>query len=162
MTLKPISRSNLETLRNWRNSWEIRKWCRQVGFISELDQELWYQRQNDDRTIKMFEIHSIDSLVGVAGFTSIDHIHRRAEFSLYIGTEHQRKGYARDGLKLLIELGFDELNLNLIWGECFSGNPALQLFKELGFHEDGVRSQFYFKDGKLIDAHLVSLLRSEC
>ena len=52
-------------------------------------------------------------------------------------------------------------NLNVIWGETFEGNHAYDMFLKLGMKHEGTRRQFYFKEGKHIDAHLVSITRQE-
>lgn len=149
-----------------RNNENIRKWCRQVGLIDDLQQESWLRKISTDPHIRMYSIKDIGSkvgqFVGVCGLTDIDHINQRAEFSCYIFPEMQRNGYACKALKLLFRHGFNDLNLNIIWGETFQGNPAYGLFiKKLGMKHEGTRSQFYFKNGKFIDAFLVSISRRE-
>jgi len=109
----------------------------------------------------MYGIRDGNNLVGVCGLTSIDWVNRRAEFSLYIASEYQGNGYGEAALRLLVEHGFNVLNLNSIWGEAFDGNPAINMFKKVGFIEEGRRRQFYFREGKYIDAILFSLMRSE-
>jgi ribosomal-protein-serine acetyltransferase len=146
--------------RRWRNEPEIMNWCRQSDVISDKAQERWFLNQEQDPSVKMYAIEA-DCFVGVCGFTSIDRISRRAEFSLYIAPEHQRRGLARKALKTLFTHGFINQNLNLIWGESFDQNPAISLFLELGMKQEGTRRDFYFKNGKFIDAHLFSMLYDE-
>lgn len=152
-----------EELRDWRNDSRIRQWCRQTSLISPRDQDRWMATQNDDKTIQMFAVIDPSSgvMVGVCGLTSIDLISRRAEFSLYIAPNKQGLGFGQMALKTLVKFGFDELGLNSIWGESFEGNPAMTMFKRVGFKLEGVRRQFYFKQGRFIDAHLFSILKSE-
>lgn len=109
----------------------------------------------------MYGVHADNLLVGVCGLTSIDWINRRAEFSLYLGPEHQGQGLGEAALRALCAHGFNVLNLNCIWGEAFDGNPAIKMFERVGFKEEGRRRQFYYREGKYIDAVLFSLLRSE-
>jgi RimJ/RimL family protein N-acetyltransferase len=109
----------------------------------------------------MYGVMRQGDLVGVCGLTSIDLINQRAEFSLYIGPEYQGLGYGKAALLTLITHGFRVLNLNCIWGETFNKNPAAEMFEELGFKKEGTRRDFYFRDGRFINAHLYSLLRSE-
>jgi len=152
----------LDKLKNWRNTPEIYKWCRQDNLISEYQQSRWYESIQNNPKVKMYVIIDLNNnLVGVCGLTDIEHINRHAEFSLYIGLEHQRKGYATKALKTLMDLAFNWYNLNMVWGETFEGNPALKIFTDLGFKQDGLRRQFYYKNGKYLDCHLVSILRSE-
>ena len=161
ITLEPIDPLNSDFYRDSRNDYSIRKWCRQIGLISQSDQEHWMQKQAMDPTIQMYEVCYDGTPVGMTGLTSIDLVHRRAEFSLWIAKEYQKCGHGKKALELIIAFGFNELGLNSIWGESFDGNPAMKMFESLGFVKEGVRRQFYFKEGKFIDAHLFSLLRSD-
>lgn len=146
----------------WRNSPEIMRWTRQNDLLTWERHVAWFQGHQTDPTIKMYgtftESHEI---VGVCGLTSIDLTNRRAEFSLYIGPEHQGKGHGRAALQTLVHHGFMALNLNCVWGETFDGNPAARLFESLGFVKEGSRRDFYYRDGKYLDAHLYSLLRRD-
>lgn len=155
--LDTIGETTYPFLRDWRNDVAIRSWCRQVGLISDLDQRRWYERQNDDPSIRMFLVKNDDILLGVCGLTDIDLISRRAEFSLYIKSASQRQGSGRKALKTLFSFGFNELGLNRIWGETFEGNPALELFQSLGMKIEGVREEFYFKNGRFINSILISI-----
>lgn len=164
--LRRLEAEDLPILKEWRNSPHIRKWTRQFDVLSDEDQSRWFARQYEDPTIQMYGImwpdeKKVDQLVGVTGLTSIDLVNRRAEFSIYIAPDRQGDGLGRKALATLLEHGFKNYGLNLIWGETFDGNPAKVLFERLGFKREGTRRQFYYRDGKLIDAHLYSILRSE-
>ncbi len=165
MFLTALDWPDAEKARVWRNDWRIMQWTRQSEFISDRDQRAWFDRQAADPTIKMYAVRTrcagTDELVGVCGLTSIDWLNRRAEFSLYIAPNHQRCGYGREALKLLLKHGFENLGLNQIWGETFEGNPAIKLFAEIGMKLDGMRRDFYWKDGKFLAAHLISILAKE-
>lgn len=161
IALGPISPSMADTMRDWRNDIRIRSWCRQIGVLSEFDQDRWMQAQSNDKTLRMFSVHHNRDFVGVAGLTSIDMVNRRAEFSLYIGPNSHGLGFGKRALRTLCRFGFEELGLNSIWGESFEGNPAIKMFYDVGFVKEGVRRQFYFKGGMFIDAVLVSIQRHE-
>ena len=100
-------------------------------------------------------------LVGAAGLTSLDFANRRAEFSLYVAPELQGKGVGRRALHCLLMHGFENLGLNVIWGETFDGNPAARMFESMGFVKEGTRRSFYWKDGKWTDAHLYAMKADE-
>ena len=157
----PLGEGGLSKLFSWRNDPRIYKWCRQYEPISWHQHESYWEKVQKDPNIKMYGIRDGNNLVGVCGLTSIDWVNRRAEFSLYIASEYQGNGYGEAALRLLVEHGFNVLNLNSIWGEAFDGNPAINMFKKVGFIEEGRRRQFYFREGKYIDAILFSLMRSE-
>ena len=150
-----------------RNDPRVYRWCRQNNLITDLQQEEWIKKISFDPSIRMYTIwthhstsHGVE-LVGVCGLTSIDLINKRAEFSCYIDPDHQKKGFAKDALKALFKYGFEEMNLNIIWGETFSDNHAQHLFEKMGMVKEGVRRDFYFKAGKYCDAILYSIKRTE-
>lgn len=161
--LGSVDDCHLDRLRRWRNDPRIWQWCRQNDLISEIDQKNWLIKIKSDPTIKMYTIwtKNVTDLVGCCGFTSIDHINQRAEFSLYIGPEYHRMHFAEMALRTLFHHGFESLNLYTIWGETFSNNPALKLFNKMGMIKEGIRRNFYFKNGKFIDAHLMGINRED-
>lgn len=162
VSLGPLDRVQIQKIRAWRNDPQIYKWCRQTDLIADADQEDWFERQRKDPGTRMYLIHAAGGdPVGVCGLTSIDHINRRAEFSLYIAPEHQKAGLGRLALQTLLTHGFSALNLHVIWGETFDGNPAAKMFEALGMKCEGTRRAFYFKEGRYLDAHLYSVLSFE-
>lgn len=172
--LAPLDSSDMGMVRNWRNRYEIWRWCRQDDLISDAAQIRWFNRQSEDPTIKMYKV-MIETLVqekdkepetkahaaGVCGLTSIDLKNRRAEFSLYLAPELHGKGFGKIALKTLLLHGFQNLGMNVIYGETFDSNPAARMFEKLGFRKEGTRRQFYFRDGRFIDAHLYSITSEE-
>ena len=164
--LGPLDSTLAETIRHWRNDYAIWQYTRQNDLISDFDQEAWFKRQASDPTIKMYRIQLSDgsdkaSVVGICGFTSIDYRNSRAEFSLYIAPGCQRRGIGKKALALLLLHGFENHGFHLIYGETFDGNPAAKMFEGLGFKWEGTRRDFYFKNGRRIDAHIYSILREE-
>ena len=159
--LIPLDSDCKDTIRRWRNDPAIYKWCRQKTVISDLEHEQWFDTQSKDHKIQMFGINHGASLVGVCGFTDIDNFNRRAEFSLYIAPSFHGRGYGETALKTLIAHGFMDLGFNCIWGETFDGNRAAATFEKVGMKKEGTRREFYFKNGRMIDCHLYSILRSE-
>lgn len=165
--LDVIRQEHLPIYHAWRNDPLIHRWTRQSDLISWDSHWSWHYELSKRPDVKFYAIHSPsidypeDHPVGMTGFSSIDSLNRRAEFSLYIGPEYQKKGYGREALKSLLQHGFYALGLNCIWGETFDQNPAMGLFVSLGMKKEGTRRQFYYRNGKFIDAHLVSILREE-
>lgn len=165
--LDTIMPDELEQCRIWRNMPQIWASCRQNDLISIPDQQTWYQHVSADPETKMYAVRYDEGqkrnpIVGVAGLTSINKSHGRAEFSLYIAPGYQKRGFGRDALKTLVDHGFKNMRLNCIYADTFDGNDhALKLFKECGFRVDGRREQFYWKDGKFIGCTYVSVRKDE-
>ena len=125
--------------------------------IAWEDHLTWFEGLSGDQSRIMFAVMEGVTIAGVCGLTGIDYINRRAEFSLYIDPSRHRTGLGSAALKSLVSFGFNTLGLNLIWGESFDGNPAIKMFERVGFEREGTRREFYFRDGKFIDAHLFSI-----
>lgn len=160
--LDAICLDDIELMRTWRNDPKVRSWCRQTGLIEDVTQVDWFEAYRLDKSQSLFLLRTNDKIaIGVGGLTSIDNVSRRAEFSMYIAPDHQRRGHGERALRSIFNYGFKELNLNCIWGETFAGNPALTMFLNMGMKIDGIRRQFYFKNGAYIDATLISLLKEE-
>ncbi len=147
--------------RKWRNDPRIYKWCRQNEPISIAHHLEYLERSAKDPHSRMYGVAADGFLVGVCGLTSIDWINRRAEVSLYIDPEKHRQGLGTMAAKALMAKAFMVHNLNSIWGEAFDGSPAIGLFEKLGFKQDGLRREFYFREGKYVDAVIFSKLRCE-
>ncbi len=149
------------TLLEWRNDYVIWKWCRQNTILSFDKHCQWLDGLRDIKDVMMFGIYSGHEPIGACGLTSIDRLNSRAEFSLYIAPDFQKRGYAKAALETLMDHAFGQQNLNSVWGESFDTNPAMEMFKKLGFKHEGIRRDFYYRDGKYLDAHLFSILKSE-
>lgn len=143
-----------------RNNPDIWKWCRQYTLLSDQSQIDWVNHIARDPTIEMFAVRETNSAlqIGVCGFTSIDHRNRKAEFSLYISPGAQGDGYGYEALETLVDHGFRDFGFNSIWGEVYDGNPAMKIFKKVGFSEVGIFRESYFRDGKFIDSVLIDIL----
>lgn len=167
--LGPMSFVDKERAFQWRNNPAIYKWCRQFEPLQYANHERWFDSLPERTDVRMYTIlkeinteysHTLEA-VGVCGLTSIDHINRHAEFSLYIDPARHGKGYGERALRTLCAHGFLALGLNHIFGETFDGNPAAHLFEKVGFRKEGTRHQFYFREGKFIDAHLYAVTADE-
>lgn len=159
--LRRISEKDLPQLFLWRNNPAVFDWCRQPSYLHEAKHKDWYKWQAYDPNTEMFAIIADGVLSGVCGLTSIDWVNHRAEFSLYISPERAGKNYGIRALKELFTTGFNDFNLNMIWGETFENNRAQKIFERIGMHYDGLRREYYFKKGRYINARLYSITRDE-
>ena len=160
----------------WRNDSRIRRWTRQCEIATKEDHQRWLKGLEGDSSRKFFGVQvnwkndvpiagkffrKEPEIVGCAGLTSMQRPHDTAEFSLFIGPEYQKNGYGKEALKELIRYGFGVLDLHVIWGETFDGNPAWQMFQGLGFEERGRMPEMYYKFGHRLDSIHFSLLKSK-
>ena len=103
--------------------------------------------------------------IGTAGLLYINWIIRSADFSFYIGENRayiDNEGYADDAAKLLIDYGFNNLNLHKIWMELYEiDKEKIEFFtKKFDFKIDGKLRDNCFEDGEFWNSFIISLIRS--
>jgi len=104
-----------------------------------------------------------DVLIGQISLHNIDHLHRNAFLGIMIGeVEHHGKGYGTEAVRLVLDYGFNTLNLNNITLSVHEDNHAgIACYKKLGFKEYGRRRECFFKNGKNIDVIYMDILARE-
>jgi len=118
--------------------------------------------KNNDFTFSIVKLEN-DELIGSCGFQQISYKHRIGTVGLLIGEEKNRsKGYGTEVLRLLLDYGFNYLNLNNIMLMVKSFNErAIACYKKVGFKECGRRRESYFLNGKYYDDVCMDILASE-
>ena len=99
--------------------------------------------------------------IGTAGLDHIEHKHRRAEFGILIGDAEARgKGLAFEAGRLLLEYAFNKLGLHRVYLHTFPDNePALHLYRKLGFIQEGLLRHHVLKNGQHRDVIVMAVLR---
>lgn len=81
---------------------------------------------------------------------------------IYIADTNLRgKGYGREAMEAIMAYCFDQLKLERLYLDHYTGNPASYLYLSLGFKYEGVLRKNCRKNGVLYDVHLMSMLRDE-
>lgn len=104
-----------------------------------------------------------DKLIGNVSFGDVDLIHRNAMLQIFIGDEENRgQGYGKEAIKLLLEYGFNNLNLNNIMLNVYSFNKrAIKLYESLGFKKFGTRHKSHYFKGQFYDEIQMEILKDE-
>ncbi len=104
-----------------------------------------------------------DALLGRCMMFDIDQINRSAMLGIVIGEkDHWGQGYGQDAMKLLLDYGFNLLNLNSIMLGTFAFNQrAIHCYKKVGFKEIGRRRQARIIGQKKFDGILMDILAEE-
>ena len=166
--LRAVEKEDLLYLRNWRNIPEFRKHFREVRELSLTDQEAWFDSLQKTKHINyMFTIVDLDSKkpIGAAGLLYINWIIRSADFSFYIGDENKYigdDGVANEAAKLLIDYGFNNLNLHKIWMELYEfDKQKIEFFtKKFNFEQDAILRDNCFENGKYHNSFILSLINN--
>jgi hypothetical protein len=166
--LRAVEREDLISLREWRNYPEFRRNFREVRELSLADQEQWFDNLQKTKHINyMFAIVRLsdNKIIGAAGLLYINWFIRSADFSFYIGENKSyidQDGYAEDAVHILLDYGFNYLNLHKIWMELYEyDKKKLEFFQEVfDFKVDGKLRDNCFDDGKYWDSLIISKIES--
>lgn len=118
---------------------------------------------SSDRIILAIVDKLTDSHIGNISLQNINYINRSAEFAIIIGEkDYWDKSIGRDAATLIIEHGFNSLNLNRIYCGTYSNNLGMQnMALALGFVKEGILREADFKEGNYVDIIKYGLLRKE-
>jgi ribosomal-protein-alanine N-acetyltransferase len=140
-----------------------------LGFasIEELNIELNNIRKrlagNNSDGIKWDLLHK-DShdVIGNCGFHNWLVEHERAEIGYYLHEKYRGNGFMHEGLVMLIEYGFNKMNLNRIEAYISPDNfPSIKIIEKLGFTHEGILKEHYKFKNQIYDSRVYSLLKSE-
>lgn len=108
-----------------------------------------------------FAIVYNDNLVGSIGVFRQQNIHRRtAEIGYYLGEEFWGKGVATAAVKLAADYVFENTDIVRIFAEPFADNAAsCRVLEKNGFVCEGVLKSNAFKNGKIKDMNMYSLVK---
>jgi len=167
--LRAVEKEDLIQLRDWRNLPGFRKNFREVRELSLEDQYAWFESLQKTKHINyMFSIVDVktEKLIGAAGLLYVNWVIRSADFSFYIGENEQYVGEddrTKEAVELLLNYGFNTLNLNKIWMELYAfDDQKIKLFTEdYNFKVDGKLRENCFEDGQYWDSLIISLLKKE-
>lgn len=154
----------------------IEEWFNNVKFLRHYDMlpALPKSRRKLEEMIKSYEesddslIYAIRSkasgkVIGISGFFDIMWSNGTGTIFIGIGDEaFTGKGIGYEAMRLMIDFGFNELNLYRIQLNVISYNePAIRLYEKLGFVKEGTYRELVFRDGKRYDLYLYGLLKND-
>ena len=87
----------------------------------------------------------------------------QAELGWCVAPEHGGRGYAKEAIRELFRICFEDLGLRRVVAGCFAGNePSWRLMERLGMRREcvNVRDSLH-RSGKWMDGYVYALLRDE-
>ncbi len=171
---RAVERGDLPTFVTWLNDPEVQQGIMIHHPFSQAEEENWYEgmiKHPIDEHVMGIEAGETDpeageeqwKLIGSLAFNEIDWRNRAAEFGIMIGDKkYWNRGYGTEAVLLLVNHGFNTLNLNRIFLRVFENNPrAIRAYEKAGFVHEGRLRQAEFRDGKYIDVLMMSRLKDE-
>lgn len=88
--------------------------------------------------------------------------HRSTEIGIEILQEYQGKGYGSEAIRWIVDWAFERLGLHRVQVRAFGWNArAIELYKRLGFKEEGRWREALWHEGKWWDDVQLSILENE-
>ena len=163
--LRPLERKDLPQRTAWLNDRVVSETLLLRFPVSLAETEQWFERALQDPTRKDFVIvlKKTKEPIGLAGYVSIDWIHRKAEPFIAIGNrKHWGKGLGTEVVQALLDCGFNELGLNRQFGYMLANNPgALKMDLRAGFKQEGILKQDVLMHGEYQDRIMLGITRDE-
>lgn len=163
--LSPRNSQDVEIFTKWLNDFQVTDYTGRSGMITTLEGEKQYLEQTESEEKRQFVIVTLDKdeMIGTVGLERINYINRHATLGVFIGEEAYRNGgYGTEAINMILDYGFNYLNLNSIQLDVFAFNErAIACYKKCGFKEMGRRRQATFVNGKYYDTIQMDILKEE-
>ena len=163
--LRPVKKEDYEAVFNWFNQKDVID--NVIGFRSNFSIKealSWCEKASEQSSNSIkWAIETLtnpDIPIGFTGLYNIDYLNRNAESAIIIGEKDFRgKGISKEVLKIVSEFAFKYLNLQLIYANILSSNSSsLNLYRGIGFEEEGVLRKRIYRNGRWHDIVILSLL----
>lgn len=166
--LRATERQDLPRFVEWLNDPEVRRGLLLHLPMSLAEEEDWFEnmlkRPSAEHPLVIEILEGTEwVMIGNCGIHNIDWRCRSAEVGIFIGEKRLwNQGYGAKAMRLLLQHGFETLNLNRIALDVYENNPkALRSYEKVGFVHEGRKRQAMFKEGIFFDILTMSVLREE-
>ncbi len=166
--LRKNEKEDLPAFVRWINDPEVRVGIGMYLPISHAEEDHWFEDMlKRPPAERPFCIEIRDGggwrLIGNTSLFDFDWRCRSAEFGILIGEKDVwNQGYGTQTTRLMLQHGFDTLNLHRITLRVYDNNPrARRAYEKAGYVHEGILRQDEFRDGKYVDVHVMSVLSDE-
>jgi RimJ/RimL family protein N-acetyltransferase len=171
--LRAPTRDDLLRFTTWLNDPEVRQYISIILPFSFEEEEGWFEsmlkRPKEEHPLVIEVRQEADGggetwvPIGNIGLHAIDWHVRSAELGIFIGDKsYWDKGYGSEAVRLILQHGFETLNLQRISLRVLASNPrAIHTYEKAGFVHEGNMRRAEYKGGKYIDVLFMGVLRQE-
>ena len=165
--LSPYNVEDTPQFTKWLNDFGITDYIGKSGEMVTLEWEKEYLESHNNKPKEQYNFEIIQKEkskpIGSCGLEKIDRIHRKAVLGIFIGDkEEHNKGYGTEIVNLLLDYGFNYLNLHSIKLDVLAFNKrAIKCYEKCGFKECGRQREAYYLNGKYYDIMSMDILKKE-
>jgi RimJ/RimL family protein N-acetyltransferase len=166
--LRGVEKEDIPRFVEWMNDPEVIEGLLIYWPMSTADEQRWFERLADREMVE--KPLSIDMRegegwrhIGSCGFHNIEWNNGMAEIGISIGEKSVwNQGLGTETVALMLQVGFETLNLNRVYLRVHSNNKrAIRSYEKCGFVHEGALRQAVYQHGKYQDLLFMSVLRSE-
>lgn len=161
--LRALERDDLKFVHDLNNNRSVMNYWFEEPYESFIELEELYLKHIHDQSERRFIIQTVGGEpIGLVELVEIEYIARKAEFQIIIAPIHQRHGYARPATRLALDYAFKILNLRKVYLVVATENePAVHVYKAVGFTEEGRLIDEFFVNGDYQDAIRMYILQHD-
>ena len=163
ISFRIVEERDLADMRDLRNDPSTWMYLTSPGEITEEEQLEWFERLNISRDRRYYAL--LDEALNFMGSIrtdEIDWLNKSMRVGVDIIPEKRGQGYGTKAYGALLKYCFDHLNMHRVW-LCVldNNNPAISLYKKVGFQKEGKMRQAVWRDGKWRNYIIMSILKEE-
>jgi UDP-4-amino-4,6-dideoxy-N-acetyl-beta-L-altrosamine N-acetyltransferase len=163
VTLRAVTESDRQRLRDWRNSPEVSAYMYSDHPIGQTEHDRWFDGLADDPRRRYWVIEADGEPVGLTSLTEIDPVQGRGTIARYLGVPAVRgRGVGAAAEFKVIDHAFTRLGLRKIWSEVLESNRvAWGLHLANGFQREALFRAHVVKGGQPLDVVGLGLLAED-
>lgn len=134
-------------------------------FVTQVHQDIYTNKQLRLMIdLKYFDEADEDETsrsIGCVDLFEFDPKNKRAGVGILIADKADRgRGYATEALHLIVDYGFEILDLHQIYSNVRVENESsVALFKKVGFEVTGLKQDWIYEQGKFYDEYTMQLIK---
>ncbi len=164
--LSPCSAEDAALWAQWDNDLEVAIPLGDEAYtplaLTKAQEIVDHALHNQDHLFSIVDL-ATDTVIGRCMLFNLNLVDRNAMLGIVIGVKSYRsQGYGQEAVRLLVDYGFNLLNLNSIMLGTFEFNTrAIRCYEQAGFKEIGRRRQARIIGGRKFDAILMDILAED-
>ena len=103
-----------------------------------------------------------DNVVGTISLKEFDLENKNSELGYWLGREYWRKGYMQEAIKLILDYGFNNFDLERIYAKVLHPNTAsAKLLEKIGFVLEGKTRKSSLRRGEWMDEFIYGVIKED-
>ena len=160
MILRKLEKKDAPLMYEWMTAKDVNNYFRfDPSKVSIKSCEEFINTSFTDEN-KTYAIDIDGEYAGSISLKEINQKDKNAEFAISIREKYRGKGYGKKAIKMLLDIAFNELELNKVYLNVLSTNKrAIELYKSVGFKYEGQLKKHILVKGKYKNLKLFGIWR---